>query len=811
MSRGNGGIAARRAVLRWAWRLFRREWRQQLLLLALLTVAAAAAVGGASAAYTLAPVPIAAEFGTTNQAIVLRGSDTELDANIAAVKEHFGTIDVISRRVVQVPGSPTSVELRAQEPQGAYGGSMLALRSGRYPTGAGEVAVSEAAAELLAVGLNDPITLGGAERTVVGLVENPNNLNDSFALQSLAHADPPQTVTVLVRGSAQQLQAFAAQTRGGWDYSSTSGPGPVLAAVMTIPVAVVAMALVALVAAAGFHVTAQRRQRQLGMLAAVGATPKHLRLVLLANGATVGVVAAVAGATLGVVGWIALVPLLERAVGARIDRFDVLPWWLIGACMLLAVITGTAAAWWPARAVARIPVTRALSGRPSPPKPVRASALLAGLFLSGGVGCLAAADVWLDGWAKVLLIGVGAVATILGVLFVSPLAVRVIGVVAERLPVALRLALRDLARYQARSAAALAAISLTLGIAVTVIVATTAAELGDVIRNLSHNQLLVTREGGRIRELVTVGSAADMKGRQDDVDRIAALLDDPAVLPLYHAVDPDQEPQPGRDGMRFAWKDAVLIGDGEHTENPGPLFVATPEILEHYGLDPDPATDVITVREGEVGFRHQITEELVTNVERLDEPAYPSAPTSFITRAGLRRWGWEPAQAGWFIETSDPISNQQVAAARAEAERAGLLVESTDVAIDVAALRALRSGAMVAGMLVALVILAATVGLIRGEATRDLRTLAAIGATRAIRRTLTAATAGTLALLGVALGTAGAYLGLVAGLASQLDTLRPVPALYLLTVAAGVPLVAAVAGWLLAGRQPPTLHRQALE
>jgi hypothetical protein len=36
---GNGGIPARRAVFRWGWRLFRREWRQQLLVLGLLTVA----------------------------------------------------------------------------------------------------------------------------------------------------------------------------------------------------------------------------------------------------------------------------------------------------------------------------------------------------------------------------------------------------------------------------------------------------------------------------------------------------------------------------------------------------------------------------------------------------------------------------------------------------------------------------------------------------------------------------------------------------------------------------------------------------
>ncbi|HEY6309711.1 MAG TPA: hypothetical protein VIY52_02740 [Streptosporangiaceae bacterium] len=41
---GNGGVPARRAVIRWAWRLFRREWRQQLLVLGLLTVAVAATI-----------------------------------------------------------------------------------------------------------------------------------------------------------------------------------------------------------------------------------------------------------------------------------------------------------------------------------------------------------------------------------------------------------------------------------------------------------------------------------------------------------------------------------------------------------------------------------------------------------------------------------------------------------------------------------------------------------------------------------------------------------------------------------------------
>ena len=70
--------------------------------------------------------------------------------------------------------------------------------------------------------------------------------------------------------------------------------------------------------------------------------------------------------------------------------------------------------------------------------------------------------------------------------------------------------------------------------------------------------------------------------------------------------------------------------------------------------------------------------------------------------------------------------------------------------------------ATAAGALLALAILAMTVGLIRGESAGDLRTLTAAGATSRIRRTLTATTAGALALLGALLGVAGAYVVLAA-------------------------------------------------
>ena len=61
-------------------------------------------------------------------------------------------------------------------------------------------------------------------------------------------------------------------------------------------VATLGMALVCLIAAAGFVAVAQRRQRQLGLLAALGATERDLRSVLVANGLLVGLSPAWSGA-----------------------------------------------------------------------------------------------------------------------------------------------------------------------------------------------------------------------------------------------------------------------------------------------------------------------------------------------------------------------------------------------------------------------------------------------------------------------------------------------------------------------------------
>ena len=103
-----------------------------------------------------------------------------------------------------------------------------------------------------------------------------------------------------------------------------------------------------------------------------------------------------------------------------------------------------------------------------------------------------------------------------------------------------------------------------------------------------------------------------------------------------------------------------------------------------------------------------------------------------------------------------------------------------------------------------------TVGLIRSESAGDLRTLTATGATGRIRRTLTAATAGALALLGALLGVAGAYVVLAATYDDDLSYLGD-PGAFPPCLVIGVPLIAAAAGWLLAGREPPAIARPVIE
>jgi putative ABC transport system permease protein len=727
-------------------------------------------------------------------------------ADIAAARKAFGTIEVIGRQFVSIPGSTQTVEFRALDPDGPYGGPMLALVRGDYPSGAGQVAVTSGVAQNLQVRIGSVLSLPGHHQRVTGIVENPSDLNDQFALVPPSAAGPAQEVTVLLDASPATFSAFRDAFGGQLVWQARGASTQAAAAAGALGAVTVLMVLVSLVAAAAFAVIAARRQRQLGMLAAIGATRKQLRMVMVAGGALVGIIAAVTGAVIGLAAWFAAAPHLEAFADHRIDRFAV-PWDLVVLAMLLAMLTAAGAAWWPARAASRVPVINALSARPLKPRPAHRSAIVAVLLTGLALACLALAN-----QTSGPLIISGALAMALGISFISPLSIRVLTAAGRRAPVAVRLALRDLARYQARSAAALAAISLALGIAVAIMISLAAATNAADAGNLPDNQMQVWIGQPGDNQLVPIRTPAELTAQAAAVHRIAGSLSGAAVIPLAMAVDPATKPQPGGQQPVVSLNAPVDQAAGRNgVYHSVTLYVATPAVLRLLGLNPaaiDPATSILTIQSGQDVLTTITTITDATHVQRIHVPGYGSEPTSLITVNGLRHERWTQIQSGWMIESARPLPAAQIAAARDVAAKSGLVIESRNTQ---GSLATIRTVATAAGALIALGVLAMAVGLIRSEAAGDVRTLTAIGATSTTRRTLTATTAGTLALLGALLGSGAAYLALAAGHRSDIGVLSRVPVLDLTITIVGVPVAAALAGWILAGRKPSAIARQALD
>jgi putative ABC transport system permease protein len=744
-------------------------------------------------------------LGAANAMVQVDATDqAKAEAAVTNAAKQYGQIDVVAHRTITVPGTATPLDVRAEDPHGVYVRDLLALRSGRYPEAAGEVALTSGAARLLDARVGDRVDIGGVARTVVGRVENPTDLRDEFVLVPADDRGDAEILSILVDAARAQPGSVVARVDNATGaalirFGDSAEPVRVLVLVATT----LALVLVGLVAAAGFVVVAQRRQRQLGLLAALGATDRHLRLVMLTNGALVGLAGALVGAVAGFLAWIALAPTLEDAVGYRIDRFD-LPWTLIAEIAALAVVMAVAAAWWPARQTGRLSVMRALSGRPSPPLPIHRSLGLAFSLIAVGLGCLAVARPTGDVRPWALVVGVTAVA--LGVVLTAPAMVRAVAAPARHLPFAPRLALRDLARYQARAAAAVAAITLGLGVAVAVVVVSKANEYGATEGNLSDRQLLIHTSAPRGDQPLP---AVRDDSRELDTysDAVLAALGHPPAVPLDIAV---AGPAPATPGDLAPVDLAEQVAPNSF-RSVGPAYDATPELLRRLGIDPatvDPSADVLSsiaeLTLAQPGSRTQTQ----PRVQRVDLPAYTSTPRVLVTEDAMRRHGWDSVRVAWLVEMSRPLRRQDVAAARRAAADVGLVVEVRSTQDYLGTVRTVASAA---GTVLALAIVAITVGLLRAEAAADLRTLTATGAGARTRRALTASTAGALALLGAVLGAAGAYVALLIGYRTNLAQLASPPTVDLVVLLLGVPLAASADGWLLAGREPTAFSRRMMD
>jgi len=822
----NGGPPARRAVTRWAWRLFRREWRQQLLVLALITVAVAATIIGAAVA-TNTPPPANAGFGTAHYMATFQAPNPHLASQVATLRHRFGPVDVIENQTVAIPGSIDTYQLRAQNPRGPFGQPMLSLVSGHFPAGPGQVAVTAGVASEFGLKVGSVWHQGGTARRVVGIVQNPQSLLDEFALVAPGQVSAPTQVTVLFDAGGSIPSSLLR-------YVSTAGSAQanfVNPETVSVAGLVVGMLLIALVAVGGFTVIAQRRLRSLGMLASMGATDRHVRRVVMANGAVVGIVGAILGAVLGLAGWLAYRPVLEQNAHHLIGMFS-LPWLVIVLALLLAVVAAFFAASWPARAVTRVPIVTALSGRPAPPRQVRRSALpglvllviafiLFGLSAGAGKGNSAQGNL--------LELALGLVVLVVAVILLAPFCLATLARLGGRTPIAMRLALRDLSRYRARSGSALAAISIGILIAVIISVASAArfANVLDYIGpNLTSNQLIVYTPSGAPGRQAGPGSAASpgsLRTMEARAHSIASALGSHSVVEL-------------------AMTNATLLHNAGGRNWNGPVYVATPQLLRAFGISASqvsPTADILTSRPGLAGTAKMLLvygNYFETPGRDLNRSTFPcpkgtclanpsiqevsalpsgtSAPNTVITEHAVQKFHLSPFAAGWLIQTAHPLTSAQIHDARLAAGAAGLTVETRSSAPTSATI---INWATVFGIVLALAILAMSVGLIRSETASDLRTLAATGASGRARRTITATTAGALGFTGAVLGTVGGYVAAAGwfrtnsfngGLSALVTT---IPVTNLLIILVGMPLIAVVIGWLLAGREPRGMAHQPLE
>jgi putative ABC transport system permease protein len=842
-----GGIPARRAMTRWAWRLFRREWRQQLLILLLVIVAVAAVVVGSAVAVNT-PQPSDFGFGSAQDMATFVSSPKQSDlqpahAQIAALRNRFGAVQVIENETFHIPGSTQTYQLRSQDPHGPYGGPMLQLLSGHYPTGPNQIALTPGLATELHLQLGETWSQGG--KTVVGLVQNPESLLDEFALVLPGQVINPTQTTALFDAPGVNPGRIGTNV---YTPEQNGTSNPINPKTIVLALATVGMLLIALVSVGGFTVLAQRRLRSLGMLESMGATDGNVRLVLRANGVIVGVVGAVAGFALGLMAWLAYRPHNEKSAHHLIPMFA-LPWTVIVASMVLAVVATVLAAGHPARAITRIPVVAALAGRPAPPRQIHRSfvpgviALVAGFFMFTASGAA--------GSSGVIWLIPGFIALVAGIILMAPFFLALMARVGRKAPIATRLALRDLSRYRARSGSALSAISVGVLIAV-VICAVAIARYSNVYDyvgpNLASNELAVWSPDGQNGNDPNPGTPTlqEMNSQEASLRSIASAIGAKDVVELDNPAPSVGLQNPSASGRQW---------DGQ-------IYVATPSLLRAYGINPSSIpsdVDVLSSRPGLSGSGVQLTYggggkgggQLVgpgsssggatgpgggggpgpgnSNTcsfpgciarpvvhEETQLPTSTDAPNTVITESALRRLhlASQSSLDGWIVEANSPITFTQVTKAQALAAPSNLNIESRN---DAPTSHEIVNWATIFAIALALGILAMSIGLIRSETASDLRTLTATGASSLTRRTLTAVTAGGLAFLGALLGTVAAYVGLAGWFYSNSlegglsDIIDHIPWNNLLLIVIAMPAVAMIVGWVLAGRDPTAISARPME
>jgi putative ABC transport system permease protein len=792
----------------------RSRWRSLLVVvLVLLPVAGMVAAGTILKTVTPTPERVATgRMGAADLMVNSRGDGTLQLLEDRLPKGAFVEPLLQTAGRLQLPGLLVSVTVDAHDPAGLAKG-LLTLVAGRYPASAGEAAITAEVARLAKASVGDRIQLAElGSIVVVGLVEDELRLDARTVLLDPAAAKlaeatkeaswlvrlPPGSDARAVVGDLSAPVSSDPIAEGGEPspaFSVTARADLIRDGADIGPATVVLGGLglvdAALVAAAAFGVGVRRRQRELGLMAATGAEPRHVMGSVLAEALVLGGIGAAAGAIVGLIGALAASPFLDGLTEHRNPAIALdTPILLIAGAMgaLTAVIAAVAPAW----AAARLPVLAALSGsRPNSRSARRTLLIGLGLVAIAIAATGAGAAMRLAGetgsLSLALLLG-GAVLGTLGFGACSPWLLERLEKRASRLPLPARIAVRDTARARSRNGPI--ATALLAAFAATVALAAYQASLAASYAASWQPAVLPD-------QLLFQGPGASEGGAA------AALeLDAIASAPI---------PGAGGDQAGYVWispagsndpNDALSVqnvttGDANLLRALGAdsaitaFEAGTVVLLSNKPSDVQEVTLHVVGPDGSELQRGVIPARMVVTVGAGDLPG-AVLPAAVATRFNI------PAgknAARFVIRLAHPVTD-------AEMGRAGVIAAGyPDTWVDWShppevSGASFRIVLIVASLVFALTVTAVAVALGEAESRPEQRTLLAIGADPALRRRITAARAGVIALVGGLLAVPAGLLpvwGLLASRGSPLVV--PVP-----EVAGAVlllPVLAILGAWLL--------------
>ncbi len=682
-------------------------------------------------------------------------------------------------------------------------------RDGRAPTSADEVAVSEGWRRKHDVTVGDSLVFGspGVPLRVVGVFVDRSQLQTAgLQLASTELGYTTSWTLYSAAGKAEVLESanaanIAVQFR---DDPEARLPPEVRFAVHSA--SIVALMAIALLIAAAFASGARRQLREVGLISANGANPRHVRTAFSLQGTITGLV----GVTIGS----ALFAVVVLVAGSRVR-------WLVGSdvpvrfsvpdlVVSLASIIGasTLAAWWSARSVARTPVLAALSGRkPLPRTPAAVPVVGVALAVIG-----------------VLLVGQGAKSTstggtlggaallVIAVALSSSWMVSALGGAAARTGGVLRIVGRAVARQRTRTGPLVAAMAVIGALGVLTMVATESeAEAADLQYLIGNNAVSMFWDGAPSQDAIR----ADL----DEVSRIVpdatqlvsvpptdtALADGDTYLDVTGAaagadyvnvvfVDTELSSMPEAATAMLRSGRAVLVGiDASSVEIRATLISDESATSQHLGtmMVPATASDELTLVNDIYG---ETPTALVDKsaIAKLGLDVDPSASAGIVKAEALTQAERDSLSA-FSRERSEQTELQRAIAGDVSASP-GL---SMSVGFDTAGERSVMRWMMIAALGVVAVLLMAAVGfgmsLSRIEQRDDEALLEALGAPPGFRRRAAAIEAAMLCAMAMLVA---APLGIVTGVVirrsiSEFDV--AVPIVPIAALALGLPLVCGLA------------------